>query len=73
MTREEKIDIVADILEVESNEIEENKLLEEYETWDSIAILSVISEVERLTGKYMHAKEVKALKTIGDIMGLLEA
>ena len=66
MTREEKLEVIADILEVE--EVEEDNVLEDFETWDSIAVLSVISVITEETGLFPHANEIKKFKTVSDIM-----
>ena len=66
MTREEKLEVIADILEVE--EEEEDNVLEDFETWDSIAVLSVISVITEETGLFPHANEIKKFKTVSDIM-----
>ena len=60
MTREEKLEVIADILEVE--EVEEDNVLEDFETWDSIAVLSVISVITEETGLFPHANEIKKFK-----------
>ena len=66
MTREEKLEVIADILEVE--EVEEDNVLEDFETWDSIAVLSVFSVITEETGLFPHANEIKKFKTVSDIM-----
>ena len=66
MTREEKLEVIADILEVE--EVEEDNVLEDFETWDSIAVLSVISVITEETGLFPHANEIKKFKTVSDLM-----
>ena len=53
MTREEKIEIIADILEVEPDEVQEDMVLEDFETWDSVAVLSVIAMMDEHFGKYL--------------------
>ena len=52
-TREEKIEIIADILEVEPDEVQEDMVLEDFETWDSVAVLSVIAMMDEHFGKYL--------------------
>ena len=66
VSREEKLEVIADILEVE--EVEEDNVLEDFETWDSIAVLSVISVITEETGLFPHANEIKKFKTVSDIM-----
>lgn len=68
MTTAEKIEILADILEVEPEELTEETRLEEIETWDSVAVLSFISVMGESFNKYPLAGEIRGYETIGDLM-----
>ena len=72
MTREEKIEIIADILEVEPDEVQEDMVLEDFETWDSVAVLSVIAMMDEHFGKYPHASEIRSYIKVGDLMKNME-
>ena len=72
MTREEKIEIIADILEVEPDEVQEDMVLEDFETWDSVAVLSVIALMDEHFGKYPHASEIRSYIKVGDLMKNME-
>ena len=72
MTREEKIEIIADILEVEPDEVQEDMVLEDFETWDSVAVLSVIAMMEEHFGKDPHASEIRSYIKVGDLMKNME-
>ncbi len=72
MTREEKIEIIADILEVEPDELQEDMVLEDFETWDSVAVLSVIAMMDEHFGKYPHASEIRSYIKVGDLMENME-
>ena len=72
MTREEKIEIIADILEVEPDEVQEDMVLEDFETWDSVAVLSVIAMMYEHFGKYPHASEIRSYIKVGDLMKNME-
>lgn len=72
MTREEKIETIADILEMDGESIKENTVLEELETWDSVAVLSVISVINEKFGRYPSAEEIKTYKTVQDLMDAFE-
>ena len=67
MTREEKIEIIADILEVEPDEVQEDMV-----TWDSVAVLSVIAMMDEHFGKYPHASEIRSYIKVGDLMKNME-
>ena len=58
MTNQEKLAEIADILEMEEEELTPECVLDELETWDSVAVLSVISV---MNDKFQY-------KTVGDLM-----
>ncbi len=72
MSREEKLEIIADILEVEADELEEDMVLEDFETWDSVAVLSVIAMMDEKFGKYPHASEIRQYIRVIDLMNNME-
>lgn len=72
MTREEKIEIIADILEMDDENVKEDTILEELETWDSVAVLSVISVINEKFDRYPTAEEIRAYKTVQDLMNAFE-
>ena len=68
MTREEKLEAISDILE---EDIQEDRVLAEFDTWDSIAILSVVALISEETGEFTRASEIKSFQTVSDIMNAL--
>ena len=68
MTREEKMLEIADLLELELNEFTEDTVLEEIETWDSVAILSYIAIMNDQFNKFPNASDIKGLITIKDLI-----
>lgn len=68
MTREEKLEIIADILEVDTEELLQEDELENYETWDSVAVLAVISVMNEKFNKFPHASEIREYKTVTSLM-----
>lgn len=72
MTREEKIKYIAESLDMEEQEISEEHKLEDYENWDSIAVLSVISVINEKFEKFPHANDILKCKTVADLMQLME-
>lgn len=71
MTEKELYEAVADILEVTTDELSADMLLEDIDTWDSIAVLSVISIANEKYGRYPMAKEIGQNKTVGDLIAFL--
>lgn len=72
MTREEKIEAIADILEMEEEEVKEDIVLDEVEAWDSVAVLSVISVINEKFDRFPLAEEIRTYKTVRDLMNALE-
>ena len=72
MTREEKIEIIADILEVEPDEVQEDMVLEDFETWDSVAVLSVIAMMDEHFWENPHASGIRSYIKVGDLMKNME-
>lgn len=68
MNYEEKVKTIADILEVELEEVKEESVLEDFETWDSVAVLSFIAVMNEKFNKFPHASEIRELKTIKDLI-----
>lgn len=68
MTNQQKLAEIADILEMEPEELTPELILDELETWDSIAVLSVISIMNDKFNKFPNADEIRRYKTIGDLL-----
>ena len=71
MTREEAIQEIANILETDVEEVKEENILTEYDAWDSIAVLSVISLVSDNKGLFLHASDISKLNKVSDLVNLL--
>lgn len=72
MEKNEKLEIIADILEVDVEDVKEDMLLEDFETWDSVAVLSVIAMMDEKFGKYPHASEIRQYIKVSDLMDHME-
>ena len=47
-------------------------VLEDFETWDSVAVLSVIAMMDEHFGKYPHASEIRSYVKVSDLMKNME-
>lgn len=72
MTYQEKIVEIADILEMEVEDINTETVLNDIETWDSVAVLSFIAVMNEKFNKFPMADEIRAYKTVGDLMAAME-
>lgn len=60
---------LAEILEVDS--VNDEDVLEKFDCWDSLTMLSIIALVSEVYGKQLNNKEVRDAKTIGGLKSLI--
>jgi len=72
MTKQEKIRIIEEMMELEEGTLEEGTVLKDLEEWNSLAKLSLIAILDEQFGRKISADEIKALKTVQDILQYME-
>ena len=72
MTEREKLAILADVLEMDESEIHRSLVLDDCETWDSVAVLSVIAIINGQFNRFPSAAEIRQYKTVGDLMDAMK-
>lgn len=72
MTKQEKLEHIADIMDLELAELNEDSVLADFEEWDSVAILSFIALMDEHFGKAMKGAEVRSLVTVIDLLNVME-
>lgn len=65
--------LLADAIEKEITEIEENNKFRDYEEWDSLAVLSVIAMIKQNYGITIPRKEFDTLLTIEELYSYISA
>ena len=68
---EEKLAFIADALDAEKELIQPQISLEELEEWDSMGVIAVISMLDKKYKVQLKADQIKALKTVADILGYM--
>ncbi len=72
MTDQEKMQIIADSVEMDPEELQMETALEELENWDSIAVLSIIAVINERFNRFPSADEILQYETVADLMSALE-
>lgn len=72
MTKEEKLGLLAETLEVETEELSEDTVLSDLDCWDSMTKLSLIVMFDDEFGKKITSEDIKGFSTIGDILEAME-
>ena len=72
MDIKEKLMKLEELLDVDEGTLEPEAALEEIEDWDSMAHLSLILLLDEEYGKKITGDEIRALKTVQDILNLMQ-
>ena len=72
MTQEEKIALIAEILDCEEEAITPETVLSDLEEWDSVAILSFIAMMDERFDKSMKGSEIRQFVTVKDALKVME-
>ncbi len=72
MDSNEKLNVLAEVLDVEVAEITPSTVLDGLEEWNSLAALSLIVMLDERFGKTISNTEINAFKTVEDIMNIME-
>ena len=73
MSDYEKLEKIAEILDLEVEEIKAEALLSDYEEWDSVAILSFIALMDEEFARSVKGAEIKQFETVSDLMNAMHA
>ena len=71
MGKDEKMEAIAEALDVDVDDLSEDDVLESYDTWDSVAVLTLISFINDKFNRFPHASEIADLKTVKDVLNYL--
>ncbi len=72
MKQKEKLMKLEELMDLEEGSLQPENQLSEIEEWDSIAHLSLIILLEDDYGKEISGAEVRALKTVQDILEVMQ-
>ena len=72
MELEKKTELLADLFEVEPEEIVAEQELSSFDAWDSMSKLSLIVLMDDECGKKLTGEQILQFKTLGDIMDFME-
>ena len=72
MSMEKKLELIAEILDAEAEELTPETKLAELENWDSVAALSFIAMMDEEFGKEIKGAEIKKFVTVQDALNVME-
>ncbi len=71
MTVEEKMELLADVFDLETEDFDADTVLADMKEWDSLSKLGLIAETKKQLNKRLTPEEMKEFKTIQDILDYL--
>ena len=72
MSEKEKIELLEDVMDVDPGTLETDSVLADFEEWDSLTALTLISEMDARFGKKLSGEEVKGFKTVADVIAVMK-
>lgn len=71
MSKEEKLALLEEIMDLDEGELNEDAVLEDIEEWDSLSVLTLISEMKKKFDISLSTQQIKEFKTIADICAVI--
>ena len=71
MMKEKLYNLLAEILEMESSEIDNSTGIETCDNWDSISLLMIVSEVEEIYKISLEPEEIESIINVKIITDLI--
>ena len=71
MTKQEFIEQIEDLVEMDRGSLSENEQLFNVTGWDSLAVMSFIGMVDELLGVTLRAPTIANAKSIADLVALV--
>lgn len=68
----EKLDLIAEALDADGELVKPDTILENLEEWDSMGIIAIISMLDKKYKVQLNADQIKALKTVSDILEYMQ-
>ena len=72
MTKQEKIAMIEEVLELDEGTLSIDTVLEDVEEYDSMAKLSLIVMMDDEFGKKLTGDMIKSFVTVGDILNVMD-
>ena len=71
MTKEEKLAMLEEVMDLDEGDLEEDALLEDIDEWDSLSVLTLISEMKKRFDIVLSTQQIREFKMISDICAVI--
>ncbi|MDE6852155.1 MAG: acyl carrier protein [Lachnospiraceae bacterium] len=70
MSKQEKINIIEEVMEIKKGTLTEETVLADYDEWDSLAVISLMAMMDTKFGKNIPIDKIKEIVVVADILEL---
>lgn len=71
MTKEEKIALLEEVMDLDEGELSEDSILDDIEEWDSLSVLTLISEMKKRFNITLSTQQIKEFESVADICAII--
>lgn len=71
MTNEKKLELLAELMDVDPGTLTPDTVLKDMPEWDSIALISFIAMMDDEFNRVVKGAEVKQQQTVADLMAMM--
>ena len=71
MNKNEKLEFLADVMDLEVEDLEENMKLDDIEEWDSLSTLTLTVEAKKRWQLNLTTDMIKSFKTVKDVLDFI--
>lgn len=72
MNEQERIEFLEGIMDLDVGTLKVDDTLADFEEWDSLTVLTFISEMDERFGKKVTGDQIKAFITVADAIAIME-
>lgn len=72
MTEKEKLEIMADVLDMDVADISPSMKLSDIDAWDSVAALAFLAMMDEKFKKTMKGSELRTFETVQDALNVMQ-
>jgi acyl carrier protein len=69
---DEKLQIIANTLETDTEKISEDKVLSEISEWDSFGMIKIIAMLDKHYNQTITMEDIKSFNTVGDLLARMK-
>ncbi len=72
MSIKEKLTLIEECMDIDEGTLKEEDVLNDYEEWDSVSMLSVLAMIAEKFQRTVSAEALRVAKTVSDVLELMK-